>query len=83
MSSRTKRVSALLAVGAGLMMAAPAQAEAQTPVLAPVDDALDNFTLPRLSLPPGAIPSITPSPPTNIIPKIPDPLAPLIPARSR
>ena len=80
MSSTTKRMAAVLSVGAGLLMAAPAQAAAQTSPDTVVGGVIDNITLPRLSLPPGTIPPISPSPPINFLPKV-DPVGLLLPPR--
>jgi hypothetical protein len=77
MKSRPKQLTAMLAVGAGLMMAAPAQAEAQTATGLPsVGQVVDDLTLPRVS--PPRLPGISPSPPINWIPKV-DPVGALLP----
>ena len=64
MTSTTKRFAALFAVGAGLMMAAPAQADA-----APLTDAVPD--LPPVELPP--LPNLLPPPGTGFIDDILNP----------
>ena len=64
MTSTRKRITAVLAVGAGLMLAAPAQADAQ------VTDAVPD--LPPIELPP--LPSLFPPPGTGFIDDILNPL---------
>ena len=70
MSSTTKRLGALIAVSAGLLMAAPAQADAQT-----ADDVVDRVPQlnlpdpPPIELPP--LPSLFPPPGTGFIDDLP------------
>ena len=65
MTSTRKRVTAALAVGAGLLIAAPAEAAAQIPDTRDVVNLIPQLDVPPpppLQLPPNSIPPVFPPP---------------------
>ena len=75
MTSTRKRLTAVLAVGAGLLIAAPAEADAQTsPQPADLVPQLDLPDPPPITLPP--LPSLFPPPGTGLIDDVLNPRLP-------